>query len=595
MPNTKPGGVVTCSIKAGGSAIPDTFQVYSLDIVQAINRISTATICLLDGDASKESFPISSSAVFVPGNEITIEVGYDSKNSVLFSGIVTKQSLRVANSTGPILEIECKDKAVKMTVGRKSTAFSKTKDSDVISTLIKGHTGLTSSVTATSNQLPELVQYYVTDWDFMLARAEVNSMLVSTINNKVTVFNPTTETTSVLTLTYGDNLFEFNADLNAITQLAQVTASAWDYPNQKLVTAQAPNNLAGPGNLSSKVLSGVVGLTSYNLQTSAAESSDELLCWAKAQMLKSELSKIIGDARFQGTAVVLPGTYITLNGMGARFDGVHFVSSVRHDISDGNWTTEINVGLSQEWFIQKHEVEAPSAAGLLPGIAGLYNATVKKINADPDNEFRILVEVALFNDKGAGLWARLSNFYSTNGQGVFFLPEVGDEVILGFLNQDPRYPVILGSIYSQKNKPYSDFNPNEKNSMKGIVTKSELRVMFDDENKILTLTTPGNNTLVLDDKNKQIEVKDENGNSMVMTSSGITIKSDKDINLQAGQKVSIKGNTGIDIQSSGGDVIIKGNNIRETAQMQYTAKGNMTAVVQGGTELTLKAAMVMIN
>lgn len=595
MPNTNPGGVVTCSIKTAGSAIPDAYQVYAIHIEQAINRIATATISLLDGDAAKESFVISASAVFVPGNEISIEVGYDSKNTLLFSGIVTKQSLRVANSSGPILEIECKDKAVKMTVGRKSAAFSKTTDSDVISTLIQAQAGLTTSVTATSNQLPELVQYYVTDWDFMLARAEVNSMLVSTINNKVTVFNPVTETSSVLTLTYGNNLFEFNADLNAITQLAQVTASAWDYPNQKLTTAQVTNNLAGPGNLSSKTLSAVVGLANYELQTTAAESTDELQSWAKAQMLKSELSKITGDARFQGTAVVVPGNYVTLAGMGARFDGDHFVSSVRHDISDGNWATEVNIGLSQEWFVQEHEVEAPSAAGLVPGIAGLFNATVVKINADPDSEYRILVEVALFNDQGAGLWARLANFYSTNGQGAFFLPEVGDEVILGFLNQDPRYPVILGSVYSQKNKPYSDFTPNEKNSMKGIVTKSELRIMFDDENKILTLTTPGQNTLVLDDKNKQIEVKDENGNSILMTSSGITIKSDKDINLQAGQKVSIKGNTGIDIQSSGGDVSTTGNNIKETAQLQYTAKGNMTAQVQGGTELILKAAMVMIN
>lgn len=595
MANTKPGGVVTCSIKTAGTAIPDAYQVYAIHIEQSINRIATATISLLDGDAAKECFAISASAVFVPGNEISIEVGYDSKNSLIFSGIVTKQSLRVANSSGPILEIECKDKAVKMTVGRKSAAFSKTKDSDVISTLINAQAGLTASVTATSNQLPELVQYYVTDWDFMLARAEVNSMLVSTINNKVTVFNPVTDTSSVLTLTYGSNLFEFNADLNSVTQFAQVTASAWDYPNQKLTTAQAANNLAGPGNLSSKTLSGVVGLANYELQTTAAESADDLQSWAKAQMLKSELSKILGDARFQGTAVVVPGKYLTLAGMGPRFDGDHFVSSVRHDISDGNWATEVNIGLSQEWFVQKHEVEAPSAAGLVPGIAGLYNATVLKINADPDSEYRILVEVALFNDKGAGLWARLANFYSTQGQGVFFLPEVGDEVILGFLNQDPRYPVILGSVYSQKNKPYSDFTPNEKNSMKGIVSKSELRIMFDDENKILTLITPAKNTVVLDDKNKQIEVKDENGNSMLMTSSGITIKSDKDINLQAGQKVSIKGNTGIDIQSSGGDVSTTGNNIKETAQMQYTAIGNMTAQVQGGTELTLKAAMVMIN
>ena len=594
MAKSSPGGVVTYSINAAGSAIPDTYQVYSIHIDQTINRIATATIILLDGNASEESFTVSTAATFVPGTEISIEIGYDSINTVLFSGIVTKQCVQITNSKGPKLEVICMDKAIKMTVGRKNAGYSKSKDSDVISTLISA-AGLSASITATPTQLPELVQYYVSDWDFMLARAEVNGMVVSTINGKVSVFNPAAETTSVFTLTYGDNLIEFNAELNAITQLKQVTASAWDYSNQQLMQATAANNLVGPGNISSKTLADVVGLTTYDLQTAAAESNDELTAWAKAQMLKSELSKIIGDARFQGTAAVVPGKYLTVAGAGARFDGDHFISAVRHDISDGNWITEVSIGLSPQWFVQEKEIQAPPAAGLLPGISGLFNATVKKIDSDPDGEYRILVEVALFNDKGAGLWARLANFYSTNGQGVFFLPEVGNEVVLGFLNQDPRFPVILGSMYSQKNKPYSDCTPNAKNSMKAIVSKSALRIMFDDENKILTLTTPDKNTLILDDKNKQIEVKDENGNSMVMSCSGITIKSDKDITLQAGQKVTIKGNLGVNIQSSAGDVDVNGININETANMQYVAKGGMTAAVQGGAELTLKAAMIMIN
>ena len=588
-------GVVTCTVKAGGSAIPDTYQIYAIQVEQSINRISGATISLLDGNPALENFSISASSVFVPGTEISIEAGYDGTNKQIFSGIVTKQVIRIASLQGPMLEVECKDKAIKMTVGRKSSACSKVKDSDAITKLINNSGGLSSSVTATTNEIPELVQYYVTDWDFMLARAEVNGLLVSTINNKVSVFDPTSDTSSVLTLTYGDNLYELNAELNSITQLKQVKASAWAYSSQALINTEASNNLPGPGNLSSAKLADVVGLSSYELQTSAAESSDELTTWAKAQMLKSELAKIVGDARFQGTSEVLPGKYVTLAGAGCRFDGDHFVSSVRHDISDGNWVSEINLGLSPRWFVQENEVEAPDAAGLLPGIQGLFNATVKKIDSDPDNEYRILVEVALFNDNDTGLWVRLSNFYSTNGQGAFFLPEVGDEVILGFLNQDPRYPVILGSLYSQKNKPYSEFTPNEKNSLKGIVTKSELRIMFDDEQKTLTLITPDKNTLMLDDKNKQIEVKDENGNSMTMSSSGIAIKSSKNISIEADQKVTIKGNSGIDIQSSTGDVTTTGNNISETANMQYAAKGNMTAAVQGGTELTLKGLMVMIN
>lgn len=588
-----PGGVATCTIKANGSTIPTNYLVNAIRIEQSINRISVATISLLDGSAALETFAISQSPTFVPGVAISIELGYNSTNTLVFSGIVVKQTLQVDNTSGPVLEIECMDQAVKMVVGRKSAGYSNKKDSDVISTLISA-AGLSASVATTTTVIPELVQYYVSDWDFMLTRAEVNSMVVSTINGKVSVFNPTADTTSVLTLAYGVNLLAFSAKLDCLTQLSQVKASAWDYASQALIQATAPNNLSGPGNLSSKTLAQVVNAADYQLQTSAAQTNDELSVWAQGQILKSELSKIIGEARFQGMATIVPGQYLSLDGAGSRFDGDHFVSGVRHDMSEGNWITEVSIGLSPLWFVQENQVEAAPAAGLLPGISGLFNGTVKKIDADPDSEYRILVEVALFNDSGAGLWARLSNFYSTNGQGVFFLPEIGDEVILGFLNQDPRYPVILGSLYSQKNRPYSQCMPNDKNSMKAIVTKSELRIMFDDENKILTVITPANNKLVLDDKNKQIQMEDDNGNSMVMSSSGITIKSDKDITLQAGQQVTIKGTAGVTIQSSQ-DVDVKGMNINETADMNYAAKGNINAQVQGGAELTLKAAMVMIN
>ncbi|GAB3408082.1 type VI secretion system tip protein VgrG [Massilia agilis] len=594
MPDSTAGGVVSYDIKVNGASIPGTYLVHAIHIEQAVNRIATATITVLDGDPSAENFAISASANFVPGNTISIELGYDGQDTVVFSGIVTKQAIRVINAMGPVLDIECKDQAVKMTVGRKSANFSKKTDSDVIQTLI-GNAGLSAAVTATSNQLPTLVQYYVSDWDFMLSRAEVNGMLATTINNKVSVFDPTADTTSALTLTYGSNIFDFEAELNALTQLSQVKASAWDFQTQKLISAQAANTLAGPGNLSSKTLAGVVGLASYELQTTATETSAELTSWAKAQMLRSSLSKITGTVRFQGSTALVPGKYVTLDGLGARFDGAHFVSAVRHEVSQGNWVTQASIGMAPTWFAQENQVEAPSAAGLLPGIQGLYNATVQKIYEDEDNEYRILVEVALFNDNATGLWARLANFYSTNGQGVFFLPEVGDEVILGFLNQDPRYPVILGSMYSQKNKTYSAFTPNQKNSMKGIVSKSELRVMFDDENKILSLVTPAGNTLVLDDQGKQVELKDQNGNSIVMAQSGITIKSNGNITIEASQKVTIKGTTGIDVQSSGGDVSTSGLNIKETAQLQYAAKGSATAEVQGGATLTLKGAMVMIN
>ena len=97
-----------------------------------------------------------------------IKLGYDSTNASVFKGIVIKQSIRISNEKGPHLELTCKDKAIKMSVGRQNAYYKDMKDSDIISKVIGNHSGLSSDVTATSATLPEVIQYYASDWDFMI-------------------------------------------------------------------------------------------------------------------------------------------------------------------------------------------------------------------------------------------------------------------------------------------------------------------------------------------------------------------------------------------------------------------------------------------
>jgi uncharacterized protein involved in type VI secretion and phage assembly len=231
-----------------------------------------------------------------------------------------------------------------------------------------------------------------------------------------------------------------------------------------------------------------------------------------------------------------------------------------------------------------------------PAVPGLINGIVKKTYDDPLGQFRVLVDVPMFNDNGAGIWARLANFYSTSGAGAFFMPEVGDEVVLGFLNEDPRSPVILGSMYSNpKKSPYQGLVPNEKNTIKAIVSKNGIAINFDDENKVLTIETPGKNTIIISDKENTITLKDENQNEMIMSSEGISLKSEKDISINADGKVNIRGNQGVNITALSGDVGITGVNIKESADCQYSAEGSQSVQINGGMELTLKSAMIMIN
>jgi phage protein D len=77
----------------------------------------------------------------------------------------------------------------------------------------------------------ELVQYYCSDWDFMLSRAEINGLLVMVDDAKVVVKAPETAAASSLTVTYGQDLMELEAGMDARCQFDSVKAAAWDPQN----------------------------------------------------------------------------------------------------------------------------------------------------------------------------------------------------------------------------------------------------------------------------------------------------------------------------------------------------------------------------
>ena len=190
-PEELDANVVSYEIKADGTALPDSYNVLSVTIIKEVNKISTCEIVLTDGDPANEDFPVSEASTLVPGVEIEVLLGYDQENTSIFKGIVLKQSISTSSDSGTDtkVEITAKDKAVKMTVGRKNANYVKKKDSDIMSTLI-GNSGASADVTSTSKQWDELIQYYATDWDFLISRAEFNGMLVTTDAGTVSVKAP---------------------------------------------------------------------------------------------------------------------------------------------------------------------------------------------------------------------------------------------------------------------------------------------------------------------------------------------------------------------------------------------------------------------
>lgn len=592
-PALNSSGVIKLTIFSNGAQIDDSIAIVSVLVSNSINKIPQAKIVLLDGDMPEKDFPISNSDAFKPGSEIKINAGYGQDEETIFQGIIVKHGLKITGDNYSRLVIECRDKAVAMTLGRKSANYIDSKDSDIITKLISNYSGLSSDVQATATQFKELVQYYCSDWDFMLSRGEANGLLICVDDGKLTVKAPQVSGAPELKVTYGEDLIEFHADLDARNQLREVKSSSWD-PKEQAVTEEqaAPQALNTQGDLAAADLAKVLNLPPFRLQTMATLEKTALQEWAKGQQLKAGLSRIRGRMKFQGSAKAKTGTQIELEGVGNRFNGNVYVSSVSHEISDGNWITEVDFGMSPDWFAEQRDLVAPSASGLLPGVDGLQIGVVKKLDEDPEGQCKIQVSIPLMQADTDGVWARLANFSASETFGAFFIPEIGDEVILGYLNNDPSNPVVLGSLYSSKRKPAYDLTAD--NFIKALVTKSKLKIEFDDDKKIITITTPGNNKVVLSDDGKSILLQDQNNNKVELNSSGIALDSPKDIVISAKGKITLDavGEVGI---TSKADVKITALNINNSANVGFVAKGNASAELSASGQTTVKGAMVMIN
>ena len=132
--------------------------------------------------------------------------------------------------------------------------------------------------------------------------------------------------------------------------------------------------------------------------------------------------------------------------------------------------------------------------------------------------------------------------YAGKERGALFYPEKGDEVIVGFFNDDPRKAVILGSLYSSANGIPKDFKLDADNFDKGITLKNGAQIRFRDEEKsVIELKTPGKNSFLIDDTKKGVVITDQNDNKIELNDKGITIKSAKDLIMEAGGNVKITG------------------------------------------------------
>ena len=558
--------------------------ILKIQVDKRTNNIAQATIVLNDGSRAQDDFKLCDSTDFNPGNEIEIKAGYHSKEKTIFKGIIMSQTIEIDVEEGPSLHLKCADKAIKSTIVHQNQLFQSKTDSEIIKSIL-GNYQNALDVDSTQHTYDELIQFGSTDWDFVLQRAALNGMVVTTDDGKTSVKSPAVNGKPVASLTYGDNIIEMKLSLDSSNQLKTVTSESWDSSNQNIISGNSKEpSVNKQGSISGKKLADVMNVDEQ-LQSATSMDKELLETVSNSTLLRSRLSRFQGTITCEGNAAIKPNTLIELSGVAKKFNGNVYVSGVSHELEEGRWLMEITVGMTSQF----ESIEEKSLINNLT-VNGLQIGVVKKVADDPDGEFRVQVHLPLINSND-GIWARLSSFYASNGSGAFFYPEIDDEVILGFLDDDASSPIILGSMYSKNRAPA--LVPDEQNSHKGIFTRSKMKIDFNEVDKSISIETPGGNKIILDDTQRSILVTDQNKNQLIMDPSGVTINSAKDLVLKATNDVSIEG-INVSLKASS-DLDMTSNNTTSKANMSYSAQGGASAEIKSSGNLTIKGAMVDIN
>jgi uncharacterized protein involved in type VI secretion and phage assembly len=167
---------------------------------------------------------------------------------------------------------------------------------------------------------------------------------------------------------------------------------------------------------------------------------------------------------------------------------------------------------------------------------GGYLAEVVNLD-DPESLSRVQLRVLNFDgvDSHDGpIWARVACAFAGDNRGAFLLPDVGDEVIVVFVNGDPRFPVVVGGLWNGGSTPPETISGG-RNRKKVIRSKNGVKLTMDDQDgqEQFIAETPGGQKITLKDGPGAVWIEDSNGNSVKLETAGITVTASAKVTVNA--------------------------------------------------------------
>lgn len=510
------------------------FYLVKAEIKFAINNIPFAELRL---EAERESIGAfndqekSEVDLLKPGSDIKIE--RDGK--LLLSGVVTERIYNLMkNEKNITLKVHHKMQAMRALF--RNQIFCNKSDAEILKSILNDHKLPCGNIESLTWKHPQMVQYNCFDWQFVRARLNANAVWLIAGPEKITIVKPALKR-PVKTFSSSDLQQPSSMTISQNNRMLpkSMTTHSWDIEKQAMhPVSPVPLSLGDKAFAAADLKA--LSQTAWALNHSLGLLPQEQTAWASSRLLALYSDGIQGVIELEeGELMYELGQTLAFKGFGAPLEGQTLITGVTHIFTKYGWRTQLTLGAA---WLQDLDT------GMVPRIQGVHIAQIAENKEGPDKNHCMKVTLPILgtgkDGKPLQLLARLSSPFASNESGLNLYPEENDEVILAFLEDDPRYPVILGAMHNPKNPA-----PNgELGKGKGLIVKKGDKtqsMLLDPEKGMIFTEKDGENGSKIEFRQGTLSI--ESSKTTTLKAKGMALDSADKLDANGKSGVTIKGST----------------------------------------------------
>ena len=500
-------------------------------------------------------FEIFDKGTFTLGTKVDIAFRAEADPVVVTAGEITAVSVEPGGAGRHELVLTGFDLTHRMSREPKSRSFQRLTDADIAGR-IAGEYGLDAEVDATGAAHEYVLQAGETDYAFLRRRAARIGFDVWISDKKFYFKRSPRAAGSPPKLRYGENLSRFSVRFSAAERCDEVQIRGWDQLGKEAITGRGtradPGTDAPAAQEMSDAAKRAFGTVKRNAGQFPVTDQAEADALAQSLLYRASAEEAVLRGEAVGDPAIAAGATIQIEGIGSRMTGGWRVTGVEHTYGAGRpYLTKFICGGKEPGGLADMTGGGGGGPGEQRGWTGLVVGVVTN-NDDPEKLGRVRVKFPTLSADDESAWARIATPGGGKERGLEWLPEVDDEVLVGFELNDHTRPVVLGGLWNRTDGvPSAGAVSGGKVNQRLLVSRKDSRLLFNDEDTpSITLSLGGTPCLLTLEKSESLLTGDQ---KLVISAANIEVK--------ASQKLALTG-AQVDITASSGALTASGKPIR---------------------------------